>query len=992
MNSFQFSVFSFQLRGVLAWAFPPRLTKPTCNLNHRLDSDTTQQSTSRWLKPTTDNRQPPFRRLITLILPLLFIVVLFMLANWCFPLPKARLHPPVSQIVLDRNGEWLRAFLADDGMWRIATSSQQPAISKLTAERIGQQPVLMADSHLPKNPFTDSRRLMADSHLLHQAILTSEDRWFYYHYGINPVSIATAFYDNLKAGEVVRGGSTITMQLARLMEPKARSIPNKLIEMFRALQLEHAYSKSEILTSYFNMLPYGGNIVGTAAASRFYFNKPQHALSLGEAALLAAIPNAPERLRPDRFPENARKARKKVLNRLLARRQISERQWQEAVQEPIPHKRHPLPFKAPHLSRLLVKHAKSTTDDRIYTTIDAQVQETAVRILREYLDAERKPNLRGSHSTSTGAIIVMDTQSRQVLAMVGSHDFFDRSALGQINGTLAPRSPGSALKPFVYALAMEEGLITPETLLFDVPVTYAGYEPVNYDGKYNGYVTARQALARSLNVPAVNLNARLKNRTSNSPPIQDSKARVGGSTLHAFLKQAGISTLAPAQKYGLSMVLGGCEVNLLELTTLYAGLANMGEFGPYQLMLSRNSRRKNSSQPSAVSSQKDSQYTGNRKPKAERERSKRPENQSLQRLLRKETCFIITEMLTNAQLPTNTVRNAEAFERTMNLPKIAWKTGTSYGHRDAWCIGYSPKLTIGVWLGNFNGKGVPMLSGTDAATPILFALFTALTGQDMHGWFTEPEQLKTRQVCALSGAPVSSHCPVHKEDVYIPGISSVAVCTIHKRIYVDEATGYSLCSHCRKNSRQPSAVSRQQNSDQRSALSRKPIRGLRRSQQESVTSTESLLTEGFRKPKVSESHSTTHTVLNETQAQIFEEWPADAATWLAENGFAVSVLPKHNPLCTGTIAGNAPIILSPAADTIYYIREGIPLENQKIRLTASASSRTQDLFWFLDGELIFQGSAGEQYWLTPARGKHVLTCVDAEGRSATRPLHISLIR
>ena len=906
------------------------------------------------------------RRLITLMLPLFLIITLSMLANWCFPLPKAHLHPPVSQIVLDRNGEWLRAFLADDGMWRIAASHWGNAQAK-TPSAVSK----IADSR------TVLTAKQADSHspLLHQAMLTSEDRWFYYHYGINPVSIATALYDNLKAGEVVRGGSTITMQVARLMEPKARSIPNKLIEMFRALQLEHTYSKSEILTFYFNMLPYGGNIVGTAAASRFYFNKPQHVLSLGEAALLAAIPNAPERLRPDRFPENARKAREKVLNRLLARRQISEQQWQEAVQEPIPRKRYPLPFKAPHLSRMLVKKAVSrqpsavskernvsgtlasllktesrkpkaippTTDGRIYTTIDARVQETAVRILSEYLEAERKLSLRGSHSTSTGAIIVMHTQNRHVLAMVGSHDFFDREALGQVNGTLAPRSPGSALKPFVYALAMEQGLITPETLLFDVPITYAGYEPVNYNGKYNGYVTARQALARSLNVPAVNLNARLKNRTSNSTPIQHSKARVGGSTLHAFLKQAGISTLAPAQKYGLSMVLGGCEVNLLELTTLYVGLANMGEFGSYQLTLPRNSHQF----PSAISSQEEGVTS--------------PENQSSQRLLRKETSFIITEMLTDSQLPTNTVKNPEAFERTMNLPKIAWKTGTSYGHRDAWCIGYSPTLTIGVWLGNFDGKGAPMLSGAEAATPILFALFTALTGQDTHRWFTKPEQLKTRQVCALSGAPVSSHCPVHKDDVYIPGISSVAVCTIHKRIYVNEATGYSLCSHCRKNSSQRSAVSSQKDSQY----------------------TES------RKPKA-ESHFTTDTSLKDAQAQIFEEWPANAATWLAENGFAVPVLPKHNPLCTGTIAGNAPIILSPAEDTIYYIREGVPLENQKIRLIASASSRTQDLFWFLDGELIFQGNAAEQYWLTPTKGKHVLTCVDAEGRSATRPLHISV--
>lgn len=803
------------------------------------------------------------------------ILALFIIANWCFPLPKAQLHRPSSPIVLDRNGEWLRAFLAADGMWRFSRQQSQDVFDE------------------PDPSLTENRQQITANYFLHQAMLTSEDNWFYYHFGINPISIATAFYDNLAAGKVVRGGSTITMQLARLMEPKARNVPNKLWEMFRALQLELAYSKSEILTFYFNMLPYGGNIVGTAAASRFYFNKPQYAMSLGEAALLAAIPNAPERLRPDRFPENARKAREKVLNRLLAHRQISEQQWRAALQEPIPTKRYPLPFKAPHLARLLVKgkgrHARPTTGDRIYTTIDVKVQETARWILREYLDASYA-GVASHRVPSTGAVVVMDTQRRQVLAMVGSHDFFDRKALGQINGTLAPRSPGSALKPFVYALAIEQGLIMPETLLFDVPVTYAGYEPVNYDGKYSGYVTARQALARSLNVPAVNLNARLKN-----------------DTLHAFLKQAGISTLTGAKKYGLSMVLGGCEVNLLELTTLYAGLANMGEFAPYQLTLS------------------------NREPRmANREHS------HSRRLLRQETSFIITEMLTTLQLPANTVKNPEAFESTMNLPKIAWKTGTSYGHRDAWCIGYSPKLTIGVWLGNFDGKGASRMSGTDAATPILFALFTALTGQDTHRWFTKPEQLKTRDVCTLSGAPVSPHCPTRKSDLYISGVSPVATCTMHKRISIDAATGYSLCSHCRN--------------------------------------------------------------LDKTEAQSgyktvsFEEWPAAAATWLAENGFAVPILPAHNPLCNGAIAGTPPVILSPTEDTVYYIRPGIPLENQKIRLSASASNRTQELFWFLDGELIFKGNAGQQYWLTPVKGKHLLTCVDAEGRSASLPLRISMIR
>ena len=474
------------------------------------------------------------------------ILALFFLANWCFPLPKAQLHRPLSPIVLDRNGEWLRAFLAADGMWRFSYQSKMVKGYSLMVngkrvtfeeQALNQQPGECPKAFIPLIT-TNDQQLTTNNYFLHQAILTSEDRWFYYHFGVNPVSIATALYDNITAGKVVRGGSTITMQLARLMEPKARNVPNKLWEMFRALQLELTYSKSEILTFYFNMLPYGGNIVGTATASRFYFNKPQHAMSLGEAALLAAIPNSPERLRPDRFPGNARKAREKILNRLLAHRQISEQQWQAALQEPIPTKRYPLPFKAPHLARMLVKSRELTQNpqpenyNRIYTTIDVKVQETALRILREYLDASYA-GVAKHRLPSTGAVVVMDTRSRQVLAMVGSHDFFDRKALGQINGALAPRSPGSTLKPFVYALALEQGLITPETLLFDVPVTYAGYEPVNYDGKYSGYVTARQALARSLNVPAVNLSARLKNKT-----------------LHTFLKQAGVSTLTSAKNMG----------------------------------------------------------------------------------------------------------------------------------------------------------------------------------------------------------------------------------------------------------------------------------------------------------------------------------------------------------------------------------------------------------------------------------------------------------
>ncbi len=779
-------------------------------------------------------------------------VSLFILASLCFPLPKDKLTPQSSTVVIDRNGEWLRAFTAPDDMWRFPET---------TLEKV--------------------------SPLLQTVMLTYEDKWFYYHFGINPVSIIGATVDNIKSGKIVRGGSTITMQLARLMEPKDRTIPNKLIEMFRALQLELTYSKTEILTFYFNMLPYGGNIVGSGAASRLYFNKPQSMLSLGEAALLAAIPNSPEYLRPDRFPNQARKAREKVLQRMYLAGKIPKERLQEALQEPIPTERYPLPFKTPHLARFLENKihtysSKFNGNQWIHTTIDERYQNTSERILSEHL---RPLQVQG---VSTGSVVVIDTKSHEVLAMVGSHDFFDKESAGQVNGTLAIRSPGSALKPFIYALAIDQGLITPQTLLFDVPVDYDGYSPVNYDGKFTGYVTARDALARSLNVPAVNLYAKMHN-----------------NGLYGFLRQAGITTLSNQEEYGLSLVLGGCGINLLELTNLYAGLANMGEFAPYKLSINQDTENelqdesKNKFPPYFVSNT----FTKSS-------------------LLRPETSWIVTEMLTTLKRPDY----PEAFDFTGTMPKVAWKTGTSYGHRDAWSIGYSPELTIGVWVGNFNGTGVPILTGADAAAPILFALFTALSGEKENQWFTKPATLKTRLVCALSGLPLTHNCPTSISDVYIPGVSSTRQCHIHKSIQVDSATGERLCSSC--------GVGRQ-----------------------------------YRNEKIA--------VL-----------PADVATWLNANGFGVPVLPDHNEECTRLLAGTDPVILSPARDSVFNIRPNIPPEYQKIRLSASVSGDTQDIFWFLNGELVFKGKAVEPTFITPVVGKHELTCIDGAGRSTSLPLTI----
>ena len=796
-----------------------------------------------------------------------FIVVLpgliLLVANWVFPLPVGKLHPPSSTVVLDRHGEWLRAFAASDDSWRIP----EPSLAEIS----------------PK---------------LRTAVLTYEDRWFYHHFGINPFSIAQALVTNIKAGRVVRGGSTITMQVARMMEPKPRTIRNKIIEMFRALQLEARYSKDEILRLYLNMAPYGGNIVGSAAASRIYFNKPQNRLSLGEAALLAAIPNSPSRLRPDLYHANAVRAREKVLRRMVTFGKISEEKLREAVSEPIPTSRYPMPFGAPHLTRLLKNsHFEQTSPSstrlhpglsdgkitgaarnrvfHIHSTIDARIQELGERILHESLAPLRQEGI------STGAVVVMDTKSREVLALVGSYSFFDQESEGQVDGANARRSPGSTLKPFIYGLAIDRGLITPESLLNDVPIDYSGYKPVNYDGEYRGYVTASEALAHSLNVPAVNLYSRLSN-----------------NGIYSFLQNAGISTLPKSKShYGLSLILGGCELTLLELTTLYAGLANFGEFSEYRLTLDPVENGEGN-------------IAGSKS------------HATAKRLLSREACYILTEMLTEVRRPDFPA----AFEASTNLPKIAWKTGTSFGHRDAWSIGYTPEFTIGVWVGNFNGTGVSSLVGSEVAGPILFSLFTALTTPATNRWFTRAGRVNTREVCSLSGMLPSSYCRSSKFDYYIPSVSPNTVCTIHKGIYVDERTGTTLCSHCR--------------------------------------------------------------VGRTYRHAVFEEWPAAIGTWLKRNGFSITEMPAHFSSCTGLVAGHSPIVISPSENSEYHIRPGIPLEDQKISLQASVSNRTKQIFWFLDGQLVFSGDPADKVFLTPVAGKHRLTCVDDEGRSTSQTLII----
>jgi len=688
-----------------------------------------------------------------------------------------------------------------------------------------------------------------------------EDRWFRRHPGINPVSLVRAAIGNIRAGEIVSGGSTLTMQIARMMEPKERTIAAKLVEMFRALQLELLYSKDELLELYFNLAPYGGNIEGISSAAHLYFGKPVGTLSVGEIALLTALPRSPTELRPDAHPDRAREAREKVLRRLMEHGTISAGQYADASSEPIPSERGRLPFRAPHLTRLLRdRHPERT---RLTSTIDLRIQEICANLLRRHIAPLRSKNI------SNGAAVVIHNRTHEVRAMVGSADFFEDASSGQVNGARAPRSPGSALKPFVYAAALEQGLISERSMLEDVPVDFSGYRPVNYDESYRGIVSARRALMQSLNVPAVNLCAALTEKS-----------------IYPLLRNAGLSTLTRSQElYGLPIILGACEVNLLELTNLYAALANGGLHGPYRLRMDEPLR-------------------------------------DGRRLFSGAAAHIVTEILAEVERPDL----PSCWESALNLPKVAWKTGTSYGHRDAWSIGYNPEYTIGVWVGNFSGRGAPALVGAEAAAPLLFDIFNALGTNDSEAWFERPPTVEARPVCALSGMPASEICPTTREELHIPGLSPWATCSVHRRIAVDAQTGHRLCPHCRQG--------------------------------------------------------------RSYHVQVVAEWPPKLATWMERNGYPVDRLPPHDPRCGSRIAGRGPIIRSPSENCDYLLREGVNTRYQKILLDASVSNTVETIYWFLDGELLYACPAEQQVFYTPAPGRHALLCMDDLGHSSKMTLWV----
>lgn len=629
-----------------------------------------------------------------LIFPL-FLVCLY----FAVPPPVPLFSADYSTVVIDEKGEILRAFLNTDEQWCFPPRTDIPVPEKLE-----------------------------------KAVLSFEDRYFYYHPGINPFALARAFYHNWVSGRIVSGASTITMQVARLMQPKKRTYCNKAREMLQALRIELHYSKEDILRLYLDHAPYGGNIIGCQAASLRYFQKMPKDLTWGEAAILAVLPNAPGEVSPFSNQEQLRRKRNRLLARLRDDGVIDKETCDLALLEAIPAAAVPFQMRAPHLAQFL----KGAHSGIIKTTIKKELQEQTEDLVHQHVVYLRRKGVRN------GAAVVTETRSGKVRAYVGSQDFFDTAGHGQVDGVRAPRSSGSLLKPVLYALCIDEGIILPQTLIKDVPSYYGAFSPCNADETFNGLVPAKEALVKSLNVPAVRL-----------------LYTYGPYPFYHVLKSAGLTTLFRASDdYGLTMVLGGAEVTLWDMAMLFRGFGNAGRFRPLHVLADGgDEKRGDASSP----------------------------------LISPAACYLTLDMLRELKRP-----GAEYYwEQYQNQWPLAWKTGTSYGQRDGWAVGVSPEWTIAVWVGNFDGEGNANLSGARCAGPLLFDIFNALPKNVEQSWFEKPQvDFVPAEVCLDTGFLAGPHCE-KRIIVDVPRhMKPMKMCPYHQSIYVTEDEQHQVCSLC----------------------------------------------------------------------------------------------------------------------------------------------------------------------------------------------------
>lgn len=559
-------------------------------------------------------------------------------------------------------------------------------------------------------------------HLVHAAIV-AEDKRFRRHAGVDALATLRALLSDLRAGRVVSGGSTITQQLARLISPRPRTLGAKIAEAVHALWLEVVLSKDDIIEQYLNRTPYGNQLVGCEAAARMYFGKPARDLSVAEASYLAVLPRAPSVFNPYRSRERVRSRQRDLIARLAHAGFITADERERALAEPLDLQEKRFAFAAPHFVEMLPKDAQGGV---LATTLDSVLQERTERLVTAHLAA------LADHHVTNAAAVVVDNALGDILALVGSGDFFDEATGGQVNGVIARRQPGSTLKPFTYALALDDGY-TAASVLPDVPLSFptpeGEYAPQNYDRRFRGPVRVRTALANSLNVPAVYLLSRL-----------------GVARLLGALHEMEFRSLdLPAEYYGLGLTLGGGEVTLIELVGGYATLARGGVYLP--LTLTRHEGR----------------------PKA-------------RRVFSEKTAYIIADILADDEARRQTFGEDSPLDVGF---KVAAKTGTSKNFRDNWTVGFTRDVTVAVWAGNFNAEPMRGVSGISGAGPLFRDIMTMLAQVRKPAWTPRPKGIVERAVCPLSGMQPGLQCPTEIEEIFAGAPPSRERCAFHVELLID---------------------------------------------------------------------------------------------------------------------------------------------------------------------------------------------------------------
>ena len=621
-------------------------------------------------------------------------ILAFLVTGYIFCLPRHLFHVPYSTVVTDRNEELLGARIASDGQWRFPPRNTTPEKIK-------------------------------------ECLITFEDKHFYHHWGVNPFAIGRAFYQNVKNKRIVSGGSTLTMQTIRLARNESRTFREKLIEMIWATRLEFRASKEEILSMYISHAPFGGNVVGLDAAAWRYFGHSADDLSWAESAMLAVLPNAPAMIHLSKGRKTLLDKRNRLLKQLLEKKTIDSSTYELAISEPLPDEPHALPQIAPYLvSRFYQERNGEYSRSTINKGIQTQVEDLAERWSNEF----------GRSDIRNLAILVIDIPSNQVVAYCGNVHFDRKQGGNQVDVIQAPRSTGSILKPFLYYAMLQEGSLLPDMLLPDVPVNINGFTPQNFSMQFEGAVPASEALARSLNIPAVTM-------------LQ----RYGVPKFHSFLQQIGLKTInRSSSHYGLSLILGGAEATLWDVTNAYAMMGRSLLQLPQRscsllLPTSRITESTDPFQPGAVWQTFDALKEVNR-----------------------------PEEIDWKSIPS--------------MQTIAWKTGTSYGFRDAWAVGVTPRYAVGVWVGNATGEGKLGLVGAQTAGPVLFDIFNLLPSSS---WFTRPAGIFVEaEVCRKSGHLKGRFCDETDTLLVLPAGLRTEACPYHHLVTLSANESQRIYENC----------------------------------------------------------------------------------------------------------------------------------------------------------------------------------------------------